>query len=900
MSSAVSAPPGHARAAAPQSNFRHRAARALRGAIEVVVLVAVVASPWAFRAVEPPAELALYGAVALLLVLWGARMLVEGEFCWQHCPVALCIGGLFLLGIAQSTPLPREAIAWLSPGTARLYDELLPAQQEKTIGAEDEPGTPGSTLSLYPAATRRAALRLLATFLVFAVVRNNCVSSASLRRLCIVALLNGAVLSVFAIMQQLSSPKNMLYWSFKSEGSVFGPFICRNHFPFYVNVCFGLGLGLLLSLRVNNGRGPVDRHGPPLQRLVEAVRNLLYHPLAPWVALAVALCLAGTLFSLSRGGFLGLLGASLVCLALRFRTAGRAGLLSPQAGAVLLGGALALLVVLWIGYDQITTRLESLWSSEALEQSRLPVWQRGLAAVPDFPILGSGYGTFRYVEELRRTDANEALLIYDTAHNDYLEALVEGGVLRLGLSLAAIVLLWRFGRRGLRRYRGTWRESLVWGALFAFCTVAIHSVGDFGLHLPAIVLLTTVLAAQLCGAGDPARTPSDKGAADDPDRAPLRASGFVPYAAAGVLIALGLVLCGSGWSTFVTHQLREAASDLKEHTDLESLVRQTEYLDAAATLNPDFAHLGVQRAAAHSRFYDAIIKEVRQFEQLGQLAHLLANQGSNPGLPTLASLLLLSEAQRAGSETVEKTTALVHLVPAVRAYIRARNDCPLLEEPHRALARYHYLLEKADDRAAYLKRAKFLAPGVPLVWYECGLEEMDDQPAQAIASWRRCLELSDKQLPLILDECRRRFKPEELPRKLDELLPDNAGELLETVRLLYRDDEFEEERKPLLDRALRVLGQQTTPLGAYDLVIKARVYSLLDRKEEAIAAFRESLNLEPRWVQVRLEFAHYLYDHERYAEARRELNDVLAQQHRNSEALHLLNEVSSKLPARPN
>src|SRR5205085_2329291 len=105
----------------------------------------------------------------------------------------------------------------------------------------------GSTISFFPGATNRQVLHLLAVFLVFAMVRNNLVSPAALRRLCVVCLINGSGLSLFALVQFFTSPHNTLYWSYPSRGQVFGPFICRNHFPYYVNLCIGLGTGLLLS-----------------------------------------------------------------------------------------------------------------------------------------------------------------------------------------------------------------------------------------------------------------------------------------------------------------------------------------------------------------------------------------------------------------------------------------------------------------------------------------------------------------------------------------------------------------------------------------------------------------------------------------------------------------------------
>ena len=68
------------------------------------------------------------------LVLWAARIVLQRRFFWSHCPVVLVLAALFLLAVGQITALPRPVLATLSPGTARLYDRLLPAQPEVLPG----------------------------------------------------------------------------------------------------------------------------------------------------------------------------------------------------------------------------------------------------------------------------------------------------------------------------------------------------------------------------------------------------------------------------------------------------------------------------------------------------------------------------------------------------------------------------------------------------------------------------------------------------------------------------------------------------------------------------------------------------------------------------------------------
>src|SRR5689334_21631362 len=80
------------------------AMRLVRGSLEAVVLVMVCLAPWALGAVEPEYEFLLDVGVAILMVLWGALMLLEGQLSWRKCPVVVCLAAWVVLGVWQMTP----------------------------------------------------------------------------------------------------------------------------------------------------------------------------------------------------------------------------------------------------------------------------------------------------------------------------------------------------------------------------------------------------------------------------------------------------------------------------------------------------------------------------------------------------------------------------------------------------------------------------------------------------------------------------------------------------------------------------------------------------------------------------------------------------------------------------
>jgi O-antigen ligase/tetratricopeptide (TPR) repeat protein len=875
--------------------------------MEVIVLVLVAAAPWCYGAVHPGFELLLYAGVALVLVLWGVRMLVEGCLSWKKCPVTLCLAGLFLIGVWQITPLSRPVLSQVSPGTVALYDQLLPRQPEVVSGAETALPSmpPGVTISLYPQATRVHLIRLLAVFLLFAAIRTNLATEAALWRLSLVALVNGAALSLFALIQFYSSPVNVVYWTYPSLGEVFGPFICHNHFSAYVNLCIGLGVGLLLSHRSRGGAPSVgDDHLPRSHResrtpLSQSGRRrhrhdfgerlaplrLLDDPAALWICAALALMVAAVMVSLSRGGFLALGGAALVCLLLKRSGSTR----STLAMSFLVIAALAVLLTSWLGFGLVQERVATLWKGKA-QESRLPLWTRMAPLAKDFPLWGTGLGTFTYTEGLRQHTAAEADFVAEHAHNDYLEVLLECGVPGLLLSLLAVGLVFRLGYRGVRDGGSRAGRRLALGALFGFTALVIHSFGDFGLHIPAIALLATVLTAHLCARGDSGRATAEGQVLAGAGEYRLRLGGLAPLVGAATCLGLGLVLLAAGLRAHWIDRLQLAASRLAAERGIDGLADQVACLERAARLAPGSAELENQLGRADLKALD---QKVGRLEWRNDLAAatgaVLAGQGD---WTTAFSWLLGDAAQRERSRPEQKQLIREYVHPSLRHYLNARNRCPLLSEPHLVLSMHVKMLDEADSRQAYLERVKLLSGGDSEAWYVCGIEEyMAKEPARARASWRRCLELSDRYFPQILGLSSHDLAPGEI---VEFVLPDRPELLLAAALQLYPEAASARERRPFLEKAVLLLETRGN-LKPEELHVKARAYKLLDQPPEAIAAYQELLERQPNQADWRFELAEVFNDQGRLEDARRELVVVLAQQPAHGKARELMAIVGHEL-----
>ena len=207
------------------------------------------------------------------------------------------------------------------------------------------------------------------------------------------------------------------------------------------------------------------------------------------------------------------------------------------------------------------------------------------------------------------------------------------------------------------------------------------------------------------------------------------------------------------------------------------------------------------------------------------------------------------------------------------------------------IAEYVDKFEKAEPRETYLERAKFLAPDDPELWERCGtLELMDGRPDQAWTSCRRSLELSDSNLPEILDRCGVLLSPDDIIR---QVLPDRPGLLLKVALYLYPQPG--EGRRPFLEQALATLEKRPDALGAVDLHVKALIHRALGQPVEALAAYRASLDRKPLQLAWRYELAELLYEQNRFQESFKELLKVQMLQPKNDQARVLMDAVKGKI-----
>jgi tetratricopeptide (TPR) repeat protein len=850
------APPALPGAAAA---WRRHGDRWLAGILEALVIALVCISPWVPETRSP---FFLYGTLGLLLAIWGGRLLLQGRIVWHKCPVTLCLALLFLSGIWQLIPFSRPVLSTVTPGTAALYERLLPAEPEIIPG---DPMAPSSRarwpLSLNPQATRNQVMELLAVFLLFIMVRNNVKPASGLRRLSLAVCANGTLLALYGLVQFFNS-----YGAGLVEDAGLGPFLNREHFASYLNLALGLGVGVVLSHIRRNAwaDAPADRPTSGNEEGASNQNRARFNVPALGVSVGLAIILGGLAFAFSPGGLVAVGAAAWMCGLLLFAPSGRKlGLaLASLTGFAVLAG--------WLGRETF--------------EPLLSLWSRVLLGAQGFPLWGTGFGTFSQAAAYQGLAGEMTASDFGAAPSAFAVALVEGGLLRLVLSILAMCLVMRLGYRAFRQNERDRTGSLALGALFGFITLVIHSFFVSHFQVAGISMLAAVSCAYLCGlGGDGPPAPSQWS---------VRLGGLATAGGALLLLILGVVLLRYGRRAQLVQEYASEAN-LSISEDRASQERQLRFLEALVQLVPGDANFRAQLARAHLQAFREKLDFLKGNAAESTPVLFAAAMGGSMEPTGFSGAAVMIWWVEEWQHAMEKEKGLMneHLLPAWRHLVEARNLSPLNPKPHLGIAGFARRLTRADAPGMYLARATLLASGDPRVWYQCGLQQREDGEIEAAwCSWKRSLQLSDAYLQQILVRCRDHLSPEEMVLRV---LAPRPSQLAAAADFLFPEPAERKERHWLLQKALELLDEKPE-WRAKDFHLAAGIYRTTDQVGRARIAFEKALALQPQEMGWRYEFARFLYEQDQYEDAESQLLILLELEPGYTRAQDLLARVREK------
>ena len=427
--------------------------------------------------------------ILLIIILWGIQSGIGNRqlaitlnselknlpsaISYQPSAFALILLSLFLLLVLfQMLPLPPTIIKIISPKTFALRNSLTFDLSPLT-----------SPLSFVPFATKIEFLKWLTLsglffFLLYWRHLYWRHSNKDVIRLILIIMLVGIAESLYGMLEFFSGHRYILNLDMKAlVSSVTGTFIDRNYFAGYLLMVIPLSLGYFFSREaLQRSRFMGWRHW--LSSLDG--KTLL-------ISFGIIVMILGLLFSASRMGIVSLL-LSFSLISFLFRESQRGQRFSKTT--VLIFG-LAMLWAVWIGLDAVISRFFIV--SESFEE-RWMIWVNTFQIFKDFPLIGSGLGTFVHIFPMYRSFHIRGLVTH--AENDFLQLGSEVGLIGIGLLLILFLFLFfkvvsgirSLSQRDSQRYIGM-------GGVVGILALMFHSLVERNIQVPANAFLFTFIWA---------------------------------------------------------------------------------------------------------------------------------------------------------------------------------------------------------------------------------------------------------------------------------------------------------------------------------------------------------------------------------------------------------------------
>ncbi len=456
---------------------------------EGFIIFLVIFTPLAFGTVYVWGITVMECVAFMALATWLVKMTYEKEltFCklWLHIPLGVLLGLILL----QLLPLPPKVLGFLSPETFRTYQETVPDWPqgipfetiEKTASGLDihipthVSLSSAKGISVYPFATQIELLKYLTYLFIFYVIVNNLKDPKALERLTTIIIFFGFALAIFGLVQHFTW-NGKIYWTkeLRQGGAPFGPFVNKNHFAGYMEMVIPLTLGSIVARTLHikapyEGLGLKDRILTFFSREATIV-ILLYS--------AVIIMMFSLFFSTSRGGIISLLVGIIIF----------ASLMPKRKRLTPTFALLGVIFILGVGQEMVVGRFLGIGGP-----GRYAFNKDSIDIIRDFPVFGAGLGTFPWI--YTRYQGLWPDVFVDYAHNDYIQFMVDMGLLGFSAFVAACVLYFIYIASVLDRRRSSYTRALVCGGIASMGAILTHSIVDFNLHIPSNALLATIIAA---------------------------------------------------------------------------------------------------------------------------------------------------------------------------------------------------------------------------------------------------------------------------------------------------------------------------------------------------------------------------------------------------------------------
>lgn len=787
-------------------NLVHRLRSRFDDVIEGFVISLLVFMPFAFGAVEAWSEQIVVTFAGAICICFCMKLVFEKNThvigSWTYVPIALFI----FIVVFQLIPLPAYLIGVLSPHTVTTKQELL-----GDLTHSDEL-LRTMTLSFYPSATKHDLRLVFAVAAVFFVVVNVYQRTDQIKRLLAAIVAIGALVAVLALGQDILG-NGKIYWLVPPGrgGAYSGPFVNHSHYGQFMNLSVGAALGLLFVKIQETFGGKRIKAPMVLQYLTSSRAKTI------WCLVGMIMLGMTTVFvSLTRGGMISMFiaaGISTLILSLRRSVKGYCWIM-----VLMVFGAF--ICVLYVGFDAVYDRLASLRDLQQIEGGRWQIIKDISLAWARFPVFGAGLGTHEVVYPMFDRSTTPMLAAY--AENEYAQAAEETGLLGLLALVGFGVFVWAHYIRGLKK-PSIPICSAIFGLGFGLIAIMLHSLSDFGQHVPANAMLSAIFCALLLTLArlDPNNNPALQKAESSQGSTSLRIA---------ILIGVSGIWA---WAFFGANQARLAEAHWKKTLSIEqNLVEKAwqasdeEYIDL------------ISNAAAAVDYQPKNIKyrhwlNVYRWESIRRLAD-----------------------EDNGAMAIPKE-AMGFVRRIADELNNARLLCPTYGATCCVVGQIEYFTLNDPTGAARIRKGYYLAPCDPTACFVAGLLDVEEQRLDAsLDKFSRAVQLDNRFFQHIADIY---INYANRPDLAVIIARDDIYRLSLTADILVDTSEYKEIVQQTKDRVAQLLKEKCSRADV-PASVHASLANICRREdsEAAIQHYRRALDMDYGQIYWRFALARLL------------------------------------------
>ena len=808
--------------------------------IEVLLFLLLAFMPFAFGAVEAWSEEVVVIITAAIAICFFLKLIFEENthiiWSWAYIPLLLFI----FVAAFQLIPLPFNFVKAISPNTALIKHDLLADLPDS------ETLLNYITLSFYPNATKHDLRLVLSLGIVFFVFVNTYRHPVQIKRFLAAITIIGGSIAVLALSQDLIG-NGRIFWKIPTvNGKAFsGTFVNHSHYGQFMNLSIGAAIGLIF-IKIHE---EFERKKVTAEKVFEYLSCPLALPI--WLLLLMIIIGVVTVFvSLTRGGMVSMLiAAGFVTLVLGSRKS-----IKGHGWIIALVALCSFACILYIGFDSVYDRLASLQNLHQAQSGRWQILKDISLAWTKFPIFGTGLGTHEVVYPMFDRSTIASLAAY--AENEYAQAAEETGLVGLVSLIAFGICICIYYIRSTKN-SSLPVQSAAYGLGFGLVAILIHSLSDFGQHLPANAFLSLISCAILFVLANMEKEniPKAKTVVFHPSR----------YISIAILIFIvGLF----GWNILEANNARLAEAHWKKALTIEHNMIENNWQAS----DEEYITL-IKNTSQAAQYQPGNIKyqhwlNIYRWESISRISD-----------PNTGQIILPAQAL----EFVDRIVYELH---------NARLLCPTYGATYCVVGQLEKFTLENPEGSKYIRKGFQLAPCDPTACFVAGILDVEEQNIEAsFEKFGRAIQLDGKFFQNVVDIYIHHTNRPELAIALAE---NNTSRLSYIANVITEAEEDTEIVKEVQLQIAKLLKEKCAgpDVTATALASLANIFRKENNNEQAIENYRRALSMEYGQIQWRYTLARLLADTGKTSEAIHEARICLRLSPQFEAAKRLIEELS--------